>query len=66
MIRKNNITGRFSKCLAEFEFRAKNFQLHGHDPVGCDVVICWENDWPECPMEVIELKDVVERLKRDE
>jgi len=24
--------------------------------------VCWINNWPECPLEVIELKSVVERL----
>lgn len=24
-----------------------------------DVLLCWENDWKECPKEVIELKDII-------
>jgi hypothetical protein len=20
---------------------------HGHDPAGCDRIICWEHDWPD-------------------
>lgn len=39
----------------ELEFRAKNFKLHGHDPQGCDLVVCWENNWPECPIPVLPL-----------
>jgi hypothetical protein len=27
-----------------------------HDPNGCDIIVCWEHNWPECPLEVIELK----------
>ena len=40
---------------AEFEFMARNFKSHGHDPDGCDLIICWENNWHECPLPVLEL-----------
>jgi hypothetical protein len=33
-----------------------------HPLDGCDGIVCWINNWPECPLEVIELKSVVERL----
>jgi hypothetical protein len=26
--------------------------------------VCWINNWPECPLEVIELRTVVEELAR--
>ena len=35
-----------------------------HDPAACDLIVCWEHNWPECPLEVIELRSVVDRLKR--
>jgi hypothetical protein len=63
--------GRFPDCIAkrqvapgkwqhlriEFEYESKNFYLHGHDPKGCDVIVCWRHNWKECPaeIEVIEL-----------
>lgn len=28
----------------EFEFQASNFLHHQHDVVGCDFVVCWEDD----------------------
>jgi hypothetical protein len=43
----------------EFELESRNFLRHGHDPNGCDIVVCWEHNWPECPLEVIELKKAV-------
>jgi hypothetical protein len=57
----------FPDCLAsfgrrrvriEFEFRSKNFEVHGHDPTGCDLVVCWIHDWPNMPagLQVIELR----------
>jgi hypothetical protein len=45
----------------EFELESRNFLRHGHDPNGCDIVVCWEHNWPECPLEVIELKKAVRK-----
>jgi hypothetical protein len=46
----------WAKARIEFEFRASSFKEHGHDPNGCNFVVCWINDWPDCPMTVIELR----------
>lgn len=61
LVRKNN-KGTFSKCLAEFEFKASNYQLHKHPLEGCDLIICWENDWQDCPIEILELKKMVKKF----
>jgi len=45
------------RLTAEFEHCARNFQAHGHDSMGCDLVICWANDWPDAPLPVWALKD---------
>ena len=37
----------------EFEFVSSRFD---HDPSGCDLVVCWEDDWKGCPVEGLELK----------
>ncbi len=49
----------------EFEYASRNFRDHGHLPEACDIIVCWEHNWPECPknLEVIALKDELERLK---
>jgi hypothetical protein len=39
----------------EFEKESRNFLRHGHLPSGCDLIVCWVHNWPECPVEVIEL-----------
>lgn len=62
LIRKNN-RGTFSKCFAEFEFKSSNYKLHNHPINGCDLVICWENDWLDCPLEVLCLKDKISELR---
>jgi hypothetical protein len=48
----------------EFEYRSRNFRSHGHDPAQCDLVVCWEHDWPDCPVEVVELRSAVEQARR--
>jgi len=46
----------------EFEFRSLDFKTHQHDPKQCDIVVCWENNWPQCPLEVIDLKTALAKL----
>jgi len=46
----------------EFEFRSLDFKNHQHDPNQCDIVVCWEHNWKECPIEVIELKKALAKL----
>ncbi len=46
---------RWQRGRIEFEFHSSNFRDHGHDPNGCDVIVCWEHDWSECPLEIVEL-----------
>jgi hypothetical protein len=50
---------RWEPVRIEFEYRSRAFLHHGHDPAGCDVIVCWEHDWPGCPLEVLALMDVV-------
>jgi len=44
---------------AEFEYESRNFLKHMHDVKGCDLIICWKHNWPECPLEVLELRKAV-------
>ncbi len=52
----------WEQVLIEFEFRSSNFREHGHSPDGCDVIVCWQHDWQECPLEVVELRSAIQRL----
>jgi hypothetical protein len=54
---------RWQRVRIEFEFCSSNFKEHGHDPAGCDMIVCWEHDWPDCPLEVIELRSVIDQLE---
>jgi hypothetical protein len=42
----------------EVEHESRNFLRHGHTPSGADLIVCWIHNWPECPLEVIELSKV--------
>lgn len=53
---------RWERIRIEFEYASRNFQTHGHDPAQCDLVICWEDNWPDCPLEVLELKSIIDNL----
>ncbi|HVG92431.1 MAG TPA: hypothetical protein VNB54_13140, partial [Alphaproteobacteria bacterium] len=66
-----SVQGKFPDCIAKrmvapgkwqhlrigFEYESKNFKLHGHDPKGCDMIVCWKHNWKDCPagIEVVEL-----------
>ncbi len=46
----------------EFEYKSSNFKDHKHDPSKCDLIVCWEHDWVDCPLEVIELREEIKGL----
>ncbi len=52
---------RMQRVRIEFEYESRNFLRHMHEPSGCDLIVCWEHNWPECPLEVVELKGAVNR-----
>jgi len=51
--------GRWQRVRIEFEFESRNFVAHRHDVKGCDMIVCWEHNWRQCPLEVVELRKVV-------
>jgi hypothetical protein len=61
MARRQVAPGKWQHLRIEFEYESKNFKLHGHDPKGCDMIVCWRHNWKECPteIEVVELSRVV-------
>jgi len=58
---------KWQDVTIEFEFESRNFQEHRHDPAGCDIIVCWEHNWADCPenIEVIELREEIKRLGSD-
>jgi len=55
-IARRQIDKGWERVGVELEFRSSNFQLHGHDPAACDLVVCWVHDWETCPVPVLSLK----------
>lgn len=53
---------RYKECLIEFELRSSDFKTHKHPVSGCDLIVCWEHDWKDCPLEVLELKSEIKKL----
>lgn len=53
--------GRWQDVRVEFEYESRSFAEHGHDPKGCDVIVCWRHNWKGCPPElmVVELSRLV-------
>jgi hypothetical protein len=51
--------GKCQLVKIEFEIESRNFRRHRHDPKKCDLIICWKHNWPECPLEVLELSKLV-------
>lgn len=54
--------GQVQNIMIEFEVESRNFFIHDHDPSKCDLIVCWRHNWPESPVQVLELKSEVERL----
>lgn len=50
---------RLQRVRIEFEFESRNFLRHNHDPELCDLIVCWEDNWPDAPLEVIELRKAI-------
>ncbi|MBZ5508533.1 MAG: hypothetical protein LAO78_24000 [Acidobacteriia bacterium] len=56
--------GRLQRVRIEFEYLSRNFLKHKHRIDGCDLIVCWINNWPDCPLEVLELSKIVGNRKR--
>lgn len=54
----------WQKVSIEFEYKASNFKAHRHNENSVDFIICWINDWDDCPVRVIELRKEITRLPR--
>jgi hypothetical protein len=59
---------RWQRVNIEFEFESRNFRDHGHPLTGCDVIVCWHHNWPDCPahIEVLELSSRIKSLRRSQ
>jgi hypothetical protein len=61
----DKLRNRWQRVRIEFEYKSSNFNDHGHNPQECDLIVCWEHNWVDCPIEVIELKKVIKELPKE-
>ena len=55
--------GNFRRVTIEFEFRSSGYRKdHVPKQQWCDLIICWEHDWKDCPIEVLELSHELKQL----
>lgn len=54
--------GRWQRIRIEFEYESRNFLAHAHSLDSCDLIVCWEHNWKNSPVPVLELKSALERL----
>jgi Homing endonuclease associated repeat len=52
--------GRWQRVRIEFEYESRNFLAHFHPVEHCDLIVCWSHNWQNCPLEVLELRTVIE------
>ena len=55
----------WERVAIEFEYLSSNFKVHGHDSNLCDIIICWKHDWKDCPLEVLELREIIKTLPNE-
>jgi len=56
--------GRGYPVDIEFKFKSSGYRQYYKDGNLCDLIVCWENDWKDCPIEVIELKSKIKQMDR--
>lgn len=54
----------WERVRIEFEYRSGNFREHSHRAKDCDLIVCWEHNWVDCPIEVLELKNIITNLEK--
>jgi len=55
---------RWQRVRIELEYESRNFLRHFHDPTECDLIVCWEHNWADCPLEVLELKEQIAKIPK--
>ena len=50
---------RWQRIFIEFEYESRNYRRHRHPKKGCDLIVCWKHNWPDCPFDVLELSKLV-------
>jgi hypothetical protein len=54
---------RLSPVDIEFKFKSSGYKQYYREGRICDLIVCWEHDWKECPIEVLELRSKIKELE---
>ncbi|HLY91977.1 MAG TPA: hypothetical protein VKQ89_01850 [Candidatus Angelobacter sp.] len=55
---------KWQRVIIEFEYESRNFLKHMHELDKCDIIVCWKHNWPECPLEVVELSKEIAKIAK--
>ena len=58
-IARRQVDRGWERVAIEFELKSSSFHRHGHDAEACDLIVCWEHDWEDCPVPVLALKPYI-------
>jgi hypothetical protein len=53
----------WEQVKVDFEFKSSDFNKYDPAENDSDLIVCWNHDWEECPIEVLELKSVIVLLE---
>jgi len=53
-----------AELVAEFEFLSANYRDHDHPNEGCDLIVCFRDNWPSAPVPVWALEEIMFPEKR--
>ncbi len=52
---------QWEQVKIDFHYKSSDFQQGFHDNLS-DIVVCWTHDWEDCPIEVLELRSIINLL----
>jgi len=56
---------RLVRRYIEFEYKSSGFKSHLKSRRKCHYVVCWEHNWRDCPVQVIELRSELEKIMKN-
>ena len=56
--------GKWARLRIEFELKSRDFRETGRNPAACDLLVCWDDTWPDRPasLDVLSLSQVLPTL----
>ena len=54
---------KWEEVELEFSFKSSDLKKTIKDEPEGDIIVCWQHDWPDCPLEILELKSIIKELE---